>query len=70
MTEYQNNNQKIGAIFALFPHVLLKTSENPGKTATFNVRNVLLSENVKIYFGFFILHLIFVASYRGFTCIH
>lgn len=37
MTEYQNNNHKIGAIFALFPHVLLKTSENPGTTATFNV---------------------------------
>lgn len=70
MSDYQNNKQEIGAIFALFPHIPLQSSENPGTTTTFDVRNVPFLGNDKIYFSFFLLHLIFPPSFRGFTCVY
>lgn len=64
-SDSQNNKQEIGAIFALFPHIPLQSSENPGTTSTFDVRNVPFFGNVKNYFSFFLLHPIFPPS---FTC--
>lgn len=69
MSDYQNNKQEIGAIFALFPHIPPQSSKNLGTTTTFDVRNVPFLENVKIYFSFFLWHIIF-PPFRGFTCVY
>lgn len=46
MSDYQNNKQEIGAIFALFPHIPPQSSENLGTTTTFDVRNAPFPGNL------------------------